>query len=346
MSAALPHSMRDCCIPAGGGKWICSVCRDSVTHTTSHFKRHLTTVGHKRALEHIAYSCVPGTDLPDDDQPRSPSSHSRRAPSPFLDVPFDTEALSTTSKLSGEAPSNTIDFSANASDDQSPELGSLRSESEHESGNETVEWRRCDTGDITTDDINHHLDSVLPRSTASDEWYPWRSRAALTLDLVMNLPRSTFSLCQIDVMRWLLKANGASQVPTSKTIHAHNAALHEMCGVRSIQYTGAFGNTFFVNSLADLISQEMANPRVRPHLHFYPKDAGRSMSEYWHAKHWHESADPDLVTPLATINGCHFFVFEPCLLTDGSAIIPYRWFVQGKSIVARAWCYVSPMAVM
>ena len=61
------------------------------------------------------------------------------------------------------------------------------------------------------------------------------------------------------------------------------------------------------------------------------------MSEYWHAKHWHESADPNLVTPLAIINGHSFFVFEPCLLTNGHAVIPYHWFVRGKSILARVW---------
>ena len=71
----------------------------------------------------------------------------------------------------------------------------------------------------------------------------------------MDLPRSTFSMHQIDMMHWLLKANSASQVPSSKTIQQHNAALHNMCGVRSLQYTGTFGNTFYVNSLADLISQ-------------------------------------------------------------------------------------------
>ena len=81
----------------------------------------------------------------------------------------------------------------------------------------------------------------------------------------------------------------------------------------------------------------MANPRVCPHLRFYLEDAGNSISEYWHAKHWHESADPDLVTPLATINGHPFFVYEPCLLTNGRAIIPHRWFVHDKSIMAHAW---------
>ena len=85
------------------------------------------------------------------------------------------------------------------------------------------------------------------------------------------------------------------------------------------------------------LPQEMANPRVRPHFCFYPEDAGNSISEYWHAKHWHESADPDLVTPLATINGHPFFVYEPCLLTNGCAIIPHCWFVCDKSIMAHAW---------
>ena len=61
------------------------------------------------------------------------------------------------------------------------------------------------------------------------------------------------------------------------------------------------------------------------------------MSEYWQAKHWHESADPNLVTPLAIINGHSFFMFEPCLLTNGHAVIPYCWFVRGKSIIARVW---------
>ena len=65
--------------------------------------------------------------------------------------------------------------------------------------------------------------------------------------------------------------------------------------------------------------------------------AGRALSKYWHTKHWHESADPDLVTPLAVINSHSFFVYEPCLLFNGCAVIPYHWFVCGDSIMARTW---------
>jgi hypothetical protein len=81
----------------------------------------------------------------------------------------------------------------------------------------------------------------------------------------------------------------------------------------------------------------MANPRVRPHLHFYPEDAGKTVNEYWHARHWHESADPTLVTPMAVINNDHFFVYEPTILTDGRVVMLYRWFLCGGSINARAW---------
>lgn len=81
----------------------------------------------------------------------------------------------------------------------------------------------------------------------------------------------------------------------------------------------------------------MANPRVRPHLHFYPEDAGKTVNEYWHARHWHEVADPSLVTPMAVVNNAHFFVYEPTVLANGHVVIPYRWFLRDGSIAARAW---------
>jgi hypothetical protein len=81
----------------------------------------------------------------------------------------------------------------------------------------------------------------------------------------------------------------------------------------------------------------MANPRVRPHLHFYPEDAGESVNEYWHARHWHEVADPSLVTPMVVVNNTHFFVYEPIMLFNSRVVIPYRWFLRGGSITARAW---------
>ncbi|KAH9044117.1 hypothetical protein EDB83DRAFT_2507524 [Lactarius deliciosus] len=183
------------------------------------------------------------------------------------------------------------------------------------------------TQDATHEDSMHEDLSYSTRAPVdhSDEWYPWHSRAATTLDIVANIPRSSFSTQQINTMFWFLKANGVSRVP-------QNAALHNMCGIRTLEYDGVFGHKYFVNSLADIICQEMANPRVHPYLRFYPEDAGKTVNEYWHAAHWHEVADSSLVTPMAVINNTHFFVDEPAVLTNGCfkmVIVP-----QGEFLIS------------
>lgn len=81
----------------------------------------------------------------------------------------------------------------------------------------------------------------------------------------------------------------------------------------------------------------MANPRVRPHLRFYPEDAGNRVDEYWHASHWHDEVDPDRLTPMVMIHGHHFYLYEPVLLRDGTACMPSRWFVRNNEFVAKAW---------
>ncbi|KAH8982323.1 hypothetical protein EDB86DRAFT_2834406 [Lactarius hatsudake] len=185
------------------------------------------------------------------------------------------------------------------------------------------------TQDVTHEDSMHEDSSYSTCAPVdhSDEWYPWHSRAATTLDIVVNLPCSSFSTQQINTMFWFLKANGVSRVP-------QNAALHNMCGIRTLEYDGVFGHKYFVMFFS---TPEMANPRVCPYLHFYPKDASKTVNEYWHAAHWHKVADLSLVTPMAVINNTHFFVYEPAVLTNGCVVMPYRWFLHGRSIAAHAW---------
>jgi hypothetical protein len=81
----------------------------------------------------------------------------------------------------------------------------------------------------------------------------------------------------------------------------------------------------------------MANPRVRPHLRFYPEDAGKHVSEYWHARHWHQDANPMRLTPMAVIGSQQFWTFEPCVLKTGAVVMPSRWFIRDQVMHAVAW---------
>jgi hypothetical protein len=80
---------------------------------------------------------------------------------------------------------------------------------------------------------------------------------AVTLDIVANIPCSAFSTQQIQMMFWFLKSNGVSRILSVKTLHNQNAALHSMCGIRTLEYSGAFGHRYFINSFVDIICQVM-----------------------------------------------------------------------------------------
>ncbi|KAG8953004.1 hypothetical protein FRC03_011958 [Tulasnella sp. 419] len=119
-------------------------------------------------------------------------------------------------------------------------------------------------------------------------------------------------------------------------------ALQAMAGIDSIKYAGALGHNYYVNDIGQIISQEMANPRVRPHLHFYPEDAGNSLSEAWQGARWLHTMDDSLLTPMVRVTdtgGSHqdYYIHEPTLLMSGQACIPHRWFIRDKKYFAKAW---------
>lgn len=89
----------------------------------------------------------------------------------------------------------------------------------------------------------------------------------------------------------------------------------------------------------------MSNPRVRGHLVFYPEDAGKHLSEVYQAQHWLRDMDPTLLTPMVRVHGRDFFIFEPTLLTDGTACMPTRWFTRKGSdhFFAESWPLIAHM---
>lgn len=169
------------------------------------------------------------------------------------------------------------------------------------------------------------------------EWFPWPDKITCTLDILMHLPRSVFSERQMDILLWLLRVNNVDNVPSVRSIKIIKDTIHRLCGIRSIPYDGALGHRFYVNSLSDIIRQEMMNPRVRPLLHFYPEDAGAELNEARQAKYWLEELDPELLTPVVRLHNQDFFVFEPTLLSSGQACIPFRWFTRGGKMYTKAW---------
>lgn len=87
--------------------------------------------------------------------------------------------------------------------------------------------------------------------------------------------------------------------------------------------------------------QEMANPRIRPHIRHYPEDAGHRLEQCWQGQHWLNEMDASLTTPMLRVGTQDFYIFEPTKLKTGSLVIPHRWFtrtINGQELFfAKAW---------
>ncbi|KAG6824878.1 hypothetical protein H0H87_010835, partial [Tephrocybe sp. NHM501043] len=158
----------------------------------------------------------------------------------------------------------------------------------------------------------------------------------------MHLPRSVFSDRQLDILLWLLRVNGIEDVPSVTAVKQMNKDLQNSSSVRTMDYKGALGNRYSCNLLSDLISQEFSNPRVCPHLRFYAEDNGKSVNQYFEARHWREAAHENdhqqiKLTPMAVIRGQHFYLYELCLLRNGGACVPYEWFIRKGKLHAMTW---------
>ncbi|KAF7971706.1 hypothetical protein HWV62_20057 [Athelia sp. TMB] len=168
------------------------------------------------------------------------------------------------------------------------------------------------------------------------KWYPWRDK--IVSQLIDTLSESQR---QLDLFLWLLKVNGVDDVPSVRSMQTLNATLQSMAGVESIKHKGSLGHTYYMNSLSEIIAQEMANPKVRPHLRFYPEDTGKSRSEARQSDCWLHDAANDEITPMARIGtpGAHqdYYIHEPALLRDGTVCMPVRWFAVGELLFAKCW---------
>lgn len=71
----------------------------------------------------------------------------------------------------------------------------------------------------------------------------------------MHLPRSVFSQRQLDILLWLLRVNGVPDLPSVRGTQKVGKLLQTMHGVRTLDYDGALGHKYYMNSLADIIAQ-------------------------------------------------------------------------------------------
>lgn len=73
------------------------------------------------------------------------------------------------------------------------------------------------------------------------------------------------------------------------------------------------------------LTQDYANPHVRPYIEIYPIRTTK-ISESMHSRRLVYELDPELHTPMWARGHTHWFIGELAMLTDGRLVVPQAWY--------------------
>ncbi|KIY60600.1 hypothetical protein CYLTODRAFT_321338, partial [Cylindrobasidium torrendii FP15055 ss-10] len=106
-------------------------------------------------------------------------------------------------------------------------------------------------------------------------------------------------------------------------------------------YDGKLGHTYYVNNLAQIIAQELANPQVAPNLSYLPQDSDQLLAEACQGSRWLTEAPDNLLTPMVHVGTqdqhTDFFIHEIARVANGHCCIPFRWFTREERIYGKCW---------
>ncbi|KAK0462782.1 hypothetical protein IW261DRAFT_1613923 [Armillaria novae-zelandiae] len=343
----------------GNEKAYCRLCNDSLGRTIRNVKAHENTHKHQAFVlaqqvtrpSLVAQALQSTESIPQDSQPSLPAV-------PILS-PFNVAGTNLLYSFlpAGQRPellplppttpdpiaSYLNDYWMNA--EQSGETGA---QSPQQTGISLIAQAIVDLMDRGPDTIlsddeadersDEEEDIQLQDPDVSEQSRKRRHRISCTLDIFMHLPRSAFSQHQLDLFLWLLEANQVDDLPSVSSTKKLNNVLQKLCGVDSIRYEGALGHQYYVNSLSQIIAQEMSNPKIRPLLEFYPEDGSKHMSKAHHVARWLNEVPDNQLTPMLRVReGEDYYIHEPMMLCDGVVCMPYRWIKRQGKHFARCW---------
>ncbi|KAG8867809.1 hypothetical protein FRB98_003951, partial [Tulasnella sp. 332] len=214
-----------------------------------------------------------------------------------------------------------------AADDEDPYLGFDEELAEELHG----------VGDLSEADIQARLSGISP----NQDWFPYGNKTMFLLDLLSNLPRLRLSDSHFRMILWVMKESGCRDVPALSALKALKKNLRERVGARTRQYKSDLGNVFYMNDVGYVLTQDILNPLVAPSIHWYPEEPDGPISEAWHADRWRKEVPNELLSPMYTQNGKHFYVNELACDVSQRMYIPLKWITRKGMLTADAYQVVK-----
>ncbi|KAH9809499.1 hypothetical protein DFH28DRAFT_1133401 [Melampsora americana] len=162
---------------------------------------------------------------------------------------------------------------------------------------------------------------------------PDKHAAAL---MMMGTGRNLMSTAEYNRIRSIIKLVLKVDLPDLGHIKKIRTELKARLGLQILERTSPLGNPCFTISVCDVISQELGNPHVAPHIEFLPEsDDGVTVDRYSQSKKWRECLSRDIRPQMVDIEGEHFYIYEPAQLEDSRVVVPVIFYKDDSTVRAK-----------
>ncbi|KNE94634.1 hypothetical protein PSTG_11997 [Puccinia striiformis f. sp. tritici PST-78] len=178
--------------------------------------------------------------------------------------------------------------------------------------------------DIDNDEHEHkHKHKHKHEPTNSDpagkgDWYPFKNKLDLVASLLIGHTRSMLSRTLYNKIREILTICDL-RLPGWATVRASWIQIRKLLQTTIKKLTSMFDTPCFSLSAKTLISQDLANPLVSPHLDYYPEwSDGMDITKFSQSLKY---SSPHRAQ-MCVANKIHFYIFERVQLVSKDVVIP------------------------
>ncbi|KAH9810786.1 hypothetical protein DFH28DRAFT_1064014 [Melampsora americana] len=169
----------------------------------------------------------------------------------------------------------------------------------------------------------------------SEAWYLFKTKEHVMALLMISSARNLLSRTQYQRIRSILRI-GAVNLPEWGSLRALVKRLKKKFGLQLQERISPCGNPLFGSDVKIIISNELANPLVCPHLVFVPElTLEGPTNRLSQCKKWCEEYLPEMRVQMIVWKNTHYYIYKPVQLQTQQLVVSLFFFQQDNCLMAR-----------
>ncbi|KAG0151477.1 hypothetical protein CROQUDRAFT_704044, partial [Cronartium quercuum f. sp. fusiforme G11] len=167
-------------------------------------------------------------------------------------------------------------------------------------------------------------------------WYPFTRKEHLAVLLILGSGCNLVSRSKDNQICQILKEVLAISLPDHGHMQTVCNSLKEHMGMTLAHSLSLHGHPCFSLWVEAILSQELSNPLVAPHMVYVPKtDVGLSVNQFSQSKEWHEMLPKDMQVQMVVVRNIHYYIYEPTQMADGTVVVPCHFYSHKNKLQAK-----------